>query len=822
MLPAVELGQAQVVMALPGELHLIAELAGFLVGLEARSIILEVRFRCRRQVDDARVALELAFDTRAGQPLELLLAFLEVGDGVERTAIGDHGPLAATPRVVERRFLERALRTVERGLEVREGDLVRGIRPHAELLDQEACCLRNHTHAIAQLVLELCERRRLAGVRAARDRDERERGTQHLVERFARPLTAESACKLGKRQIVDALRHVDRTLEPVRRIERLISALELDLRKMDALELIAQEIHLKAADLIALLAQSIRTASDQIARPLDADADLRLLARQPITILVRDDAVLLVDDAHAQADAGQGREITLLNVLGHQAVDEARILMAQKKPSLDLRLHLFSSCERASSLELGRRLLASQTSTMNNSPWIAQLKRTRPEDRLDGNKATDVAIIGGGIAGLSTAYYTLKNTKKSVILLEANLVAHGATGHNAGQVVTYFEKPVKEIVAEYGLDLAAHAQDAINTAWTDLEEVIRETSMSSTLYACTGYLGCSTGAQFASFLEDTFWLSKAGMKTDIHLVSHEAAEAWAEELKPYSKFFSVVSHKEILSLLETDDAQYKAAAAAQKGCLNSATFTEELAGFLLKNYPDRFQLFERSPVGVVELEEKGASLHSNGHHIDAKHIVLCTNGFEQITLINRYGQEIDSRFHAEIQGTIGYMSACLEPVDRPPTAISYFPKDTKKSEQGDVYFYLTRRPHEAEKRVQHNLVCLGGPEEILPENKTYNRNAAFPTKIAKSLQTFIRRTYQNAPEVGKEFDFYWHGLMGYTKTGLRIIGAEPCNPVLMYNLGCNGIGILPSIYGGKKIASMLAGKKQKPSVFDPKDLRCAI
>lgn len=461
-------------------------------------------------------------------------------------------------------------------------------------------------------------------------------------------------------------------------------------------------------------------------------------------------------------------------------------------------------------------------SLMNNSPWIAQLKRTRPEDRLDGNKEADIAIIGGGIAGLSTAYYTLKNTKKSVILLEANLVAHGATGHNAGQVVTYFEKPVKEIVAEYGLDLAAHAQDAINTAWTDLEEVIRETSMSSTLYACTGYLGCSTGAQFASFLEDTLWLSKAGMKTDIHLVSHEAAEAWAEELKPYSKFFSVVSHKEILSLLETDDAQYKAAAAAQKGCLNSATFTEELAGFLLKNYPDRFQLFERSPVGVVELEEKGASLHSNGHHIDAKHIVLCTNGFEQITLINRYGQEIDSRFHAEIQGTIGYMSACLEPVDRPPTAISYFPKDTKKSEQGDIYFYLTRRPHEAEKRVQHNLVCLGGPEEMLPENKTYNRNAAFPPKIAKSLQTFIRRTYQNAPEVGKEFDFYWHGLMGYTKTGLRIIGAEPCNPVLMYNLGCNGIGILPSLYGGKKIASILAGKKQKPSVFDPKDLRCAI
>lgn len=459
---------------------------------------------------------------------------------------------------------------------------------------------------------------------------------------------------------------------------------------------------------------------------------------------------------------------------------------------------------------------------MNNSPWIAQLKRARPEDRLDGDKKTDVAIVGGGIAGMSTAYYTLKKTKKSVLLLDAGLVAHGATGHNAGQVVTYFEKPIKEIVEEYGLDLTAHAQDAINTAWTDLEEVIRETAMSSTLFACTGYLGCSTSDQFIAFLEDAHWLRKAGLKTDINLVSREAAEAWAEELKPYTKLFSIISHKEILSLLETDDAQYMAAAAAQKGCLNSATFTEELAGFLLKTYPDRFRIFERSQVGVIELEKNGAALHSNGFTIEAKRVVLCTNGFEQLTLINRYGDEIDSRFHADVQGTIGYMSACLDPVERAPTAISYFPRDTKKSEHGGVYYYLTRRPHEVGKRVQHNLVCLGGPEEALADNKVYNRNAAFPPEVAKNLQKFIAKTYQHAPESGQEFDFYWHGLMGYTKTGLRIIGAEPCNPVLMYNLGCNGIGILPSIYGGKKIASMLAGKKQKPSVFDPKDLRCLI
>jgi len=58
--------------------------------------------------------------------------------------------------------------------------------------------------------------------------------------------------------------------------------------------------------------------------------------------------------------------------------------------------------------------------------------------------------------------------------------------------------------------------------------------------------------------------------------------------------------------------------------------------------------------------------------------------------------------------------------------------------------------------------------------------------------------------------------MGYTTSGLRLIGPEPANPVLLYNLGCNGIGILTSIYGGKKISDFLAGKTMPPSIFDPK------
>ena len=58
--------------------------------------------------------------------------------------------------------------------------------------------------------------------------------------------------------------------------------------------------------------------------------------------------------------------------------------------------------------------------------------------------------------------------------------------------------------------------------------------------------------------------------------------------------------------------------------------------------------------------------------------------------------------------------------------------------------------------------------------------------------------------------------MGYTPNRIRLIGSEPKNHALLYNLGCNGIGIIPSVYGGRRISRIIAGEKLKPSIFDPR------
>ena len=68
----------------------------------------------------------------------------------------------------------------------------------------------------------------------------------------------------------------------------------------------------------------------------------------------------------------------------------------------------------------------------NHSPWLYQLDHSRPIAKLTEDASADVAIIGAGIAGVSSAYFTLAKTGKSVALIERSRLAHGATGHNAG------------------------------------------------------------------------------------------------------------------------------------------------------------------------------------------------------------------------------------------------------------------------------------------------------------------------------------------------------------------------------------------------------
>lgn len=449
---------------------------------------------------------------------------------------------------------------------------------------------------------------------------------------------------------------------------------------------------------------------------------------------------------------------------------------------------------------------------VNRSPWIHQLDHERQSIALYGDIETDIVIVGAGIAGVATSFFLLEKTNKKVVLVDGYRLAHGATGHNAGQITSYFERSLKSIAEEFGIQKTKEGQKGIESAWELLDHMYTTAGLSIPVARFLGYAGMVDLERTLRFLQDSKTRAECGLEMEELLIAEEAPflKDIPEEFKD---LYLVAPQWMILEKLETLDTRFFAVSCSQKGCMNSALFCQEIVEFLLKKYTDRFSLYEHTHIKKVVLHEDYAILDAISHTIHTEKVVLCTNGFEDIQIINKSGLDVDTRFHHNVQGVIGFMSGYLKKYDKPPIAISYITKSDSPL-FGD-YFYLTRRQFGGSDG-EKNLISIGGPEISIEDGGEYKSDQDYPEEAQKIIDTFAREVFE--PKV-KEIDytFQWHGLMGYTRSGIRLIGVEPKNPILLYNLGCNGIGILPSIFGGNRIADIVTGKSLSPSIFDPKE-----
>ena len=444
---------------------------------------------------------------------------------------------------------------------------------------------------------------------------------------------------------------------------------------------------------------------------------------------------------------------------------------------------------------------------MNRSPWLHDLNRTRSLYRLDQTRSEDIVIVGGGIAGLMTSAFTLLSTKRSILLLEATRIAHGATGHNAGQIISCFERPLPDLVKSYGLSATRDLVVSIESAWQLLDSLVTTLALKTPIQRFLGYTTLSSPPSVHEFIKASLLRLKMGLSPHTLYVD-ETRCAHILKGKTFPFLVPLPTHQ-LARLVETSEPNILAVHAEPKGTMNSAELTEEIASVLLQRFPDRFTILEETPVHDVFLNQnKGKSwiVLTHNHTVHAQTIILCTNGFESLHLHAEDEASLDTRFHASIEGTIGYMVGYVTE-EAPPMAMSFLGK------KGAVYPYLTCHPH----GKASSLVCWGGPEKHLPEVKHYARSTPMPKARTKELHALVKKF--RPKEAKKPFLFEWHGLMGYTRDRLRLIGQDPSHPNLLYNLGCNGIGVLPSIYGGKRLAGLLAGEKLAPSLFDPKRLK---
>jgi glycine/D-amino acid oxidase-like deaminating enzyme len=89
----------------------------------------------------------------------------------------------------------------------------------------------------------------------------------------------------------------------------------------------------------------------------------------------------------------------------------------------------------------------------SGSVWIETGPAQPAFAQLDGDVETDVAVIGGGIVGITTALL-LREAGARVALLDAGRLAHGVTGHTTAKVSSQHGMIYAQLRGRFGADAA--------------------------------------------------------------------------------------------------------------------------------------------------------------------------------------------------------------------------------------------------------------------------------------------------------------------------------------------------------------------------------
>lgn len=107
--------------------------------------------------------------------------------------------------------------------------------------------------------------------------------------------------------------------------------------------------------------------------------------------------------------------------------------------------------------------------------WMENIPDTSYK-ALEEGLTVDAAIIGGGIAGTTTAYY-LKKAGLKVALLEARRVVKGVTGHTTAKITAAHNIIYSNIESRFGKDGAGIYAEANQRAIDEMESLIKERKM---------------------------------------------------------------------------------------------------------------------------------------------------------------------------------------------------------------------------------------------------------------------------------------------------------------------------------------------------------
>jgi glycine/D-amino acid oxidase-like deaminating enzyme len=140
--------------------------------------------------------------------------------------------------------------------------------------------------------------------------------------------------------------------------------------------------------------------------------------------------------------------------------------------------------------------------------WLGNSGSYQGNPPLEGDLKCDVAIVGGGFAGIATAYY-LKKAQPSlnVAVLESNVIGYGASGRNAGFAMTTFGLMMSITKMLFGVERTKQAHRYMERAVDLVGELVKEHKLDCD-YELPGFLRIATTPAYVKRIKEEVDLVK--------------------------------------------------------------------------------------------------------------------------------------------------------------------------------------------------------------------------------------------------------------------------------------------------------------------------
>jgi gamma-glutamylputrescine oxidase len=370
--------------------------------------------------------------------------------------------------------------------------------------------------------------------------------------------------------------------------------------------------------------------------------------------------------------------------------------------------------------------------------WYAATMVAAPlRPRLSLDLDVDVCVIGGGLAGLTTAREVARSGW-SVVLLEAGRLAQSASGRNTGFVLPGFGADAEQLIARVGFERAKDLWSLAQAGLDYVRTAVRAGGATG-IDPQNGWLYVSKKDNSDEFLNYVGLLGELGCEI----------EGWPTErvraVLRSERYFYAINYLQAITIHPLNYALALAAAAERDGA----------------------RIFEHTPALSIDPTGVRKRIVTPGARLRANHVVLCGN-----VELGR----LMPRLAATLLPVTTYVITTAPLGDRLAEAVGYR-GGVSDSDLADNHYRI-----------------VGGDRLLLSGRSTvWLRD---PRRYIGALTADIKRTYPQLGDV--KVDYAWSGTLGLTMHRMPQIGE--LGPGVWLASGFGGHGLNTTAIAGNIIA----------------------